>query len=267
MLKPTHNNMVSKFKDIYINAFSGGTPVKAPVSKQGNKKSITESDPSEKVLINWSPKDFVNYFAVLYKTNFDIGYNISYGSDLKIINQIAKYFKSIGLDYRFNLKNLIDWSFNNKDMIIERSEFLTLITIRSFLNEYIQSVILEIKQQESTESYDFIGELDEFYKDGKMFTALKRYGIPIVATYLHFIKKHPHKTILANMQSMKSEQDDWMRIAKTSIVRSPYLEDMLCLDWRKLFENKVQEFYNENWWRDVDYIGYPHISYKDLLGK
>lgn len=265
MLKPTREETVDKLKQIYQQnkGFAGGMSlIKAIAPKEANGPALI--NPDYKSLIQWKPKDYLNYFAILYKEQFNLDYKISFGSDQSIINQIGKFFKSIGMDYRFHTKSFIDWCFGNKDLVLRRCDYFTLLTIKEFINEYIQTVIIEVKQAPPEMEFDFVGDLNNLFDQKKMLLALRRYGIPITASYLHYQKNFTEKQIKDNILALQLETEDYIRIAKSSIIRSPYLCDMILCDWRDIFSN-YRQFENENWWRDIDYAGHPHKSYGDLI--
>lgn len=265
MLKIGKEDMISKLESVYQGSFSGGTSlVKAQAT---TKKKIEAVDPRDKSIISWTPKDFLFYFAAVYNDTFDTQYNLSFESDMKDINIIAKYFKSLGLDFRFHTKKFVDWAFENRSEIIKKYKFITLQTIKRFLNEYVQNNILELGVAEdlSTESYDFISELNDLYDGSKMLSALKKFGIPIVATFLEHHKNHRVDKIIDNIHSISLSEEDLFRIAKASILRSPYLPDMSLLDWRKVFEKILKHCQNEAWWRSVDYNGAVNKSYRSIL--
>ena len=151
-----------------------------------------------------------------------------------------------------------------KNQILRKKDFLTPLTVKSFVNEYLQHKVLDLGHKEDTQiKYDFVLELDELYNNGQMASALQRYGIPIVASYLHFIKDHSLEKIITGIKSIKNLS----KVMRSSIIRSPYIQDMKLLNWRDIIKDQTKDLCNENWWRDVDYAGVPLESYRKLCRK
>lgn len=267
MLKPPLEPMVKNITTIYKNNITPGISLIKPTVKK-NKIADNIYDPSDKSLINWSTKDYMYYFATQYFTAFNVKYQLSFESDGRVITQMQSFFKSFNIDHRFHTKKIIDWGFDNYDIIIKQNKFLTLPILKKYLNEYIQLNILELKSDDNKKTlqiFDFVGDLNQLYSEQKMLLALRKYGIPIVASYLENHKKHSRDFIIKNILKLEWSDEDLEKIAKASIIRSPYHKDMSLLDWRSLFKTKFSKISNSSWWRDVDYNGEYDVSYEELL--
>lgn len=267
MLTPSREEIVAKLKGIYMESLTGGKSLIS--STKNNPTSATTTYKKTNFPDNvqdWMPKDYVFYFAHKYMDAYGVDYKITFQSDMRILKQYVVYFKSIGVDYRRHIKEFIDWCFKNRQEITKRFQTFTFLTTQKVINEYVQLNILDINaKKESEESYDFAEDLEELYQSKKMLVALKKYGIPIVATFLVNHKGNSEATIVKNIKSLSLPEEDLIRIARASIIRSPYLEDMELLNWRKVFEKTFKFCREEKWWREVDYSGTPHVSYKELI--
>jgi hypothetical protein len=263
MSKPTRDIMMSKLEAVYMNSFTGGKSIISSTVKGKNRLLYGKKDP-KKNLINWKERDFVMYFASRYRARNEVQYNTVFAVEVPVITSLKKYFESLGLDYRVTIKHMIDWGFDNYDMIQERQKYFTLTSVKTFANEFLQSQIFDSDTKQEEVEYDFVGALDKLFDSKKLLNALRRYGIPIVASYLYYIKDIKVGTIKKNILSLNLSKDDWSKIAKSSIVRSPYRTAMALQDWRDVFSDKVNRFSNEKWWREVDYKGRGLKSYKKL---
>ena len=263
MLKPSREDTIEKLITVYKNSFSTGSTLIKPAKE---RKTPSINDPSNKILFSWKTRDYTSYFTVKYKEIFELEYKLSYESDAKIINQILLFLQSLGTDYKQHCKKFIDWCFENRDLIIKRSQYFTLLTCKNFINEYIQFAMMDIKNetnQKTTIEYDFLSDLDKLYNEKKMLMSLKRYGIVIIATYLFYQKKLTLDQIIENINKLNLEESDYEKISRTTIIRSPYLDEMILKNWRELFEKF--KFWDLPWWRTNDYYGNIHHNYKDLI--
>lgn len=259
MLKPSREETIKKLISTYRSFTPGDTLVRPP--KEFAVISIT--DPSDKSVNQWNNKDYANYFAIQYKKSFNLDYKISYESDTKIINQISMFLKSLGINPSTHSKLFIDWCFENKDMIMKRKQYFTLNNCKDFMNEYLQTALINIKQENEQIDFDYLKDLNALFNDKKMLIALKRYGIVIVSTYLQNHKNFSIDKLIDNINKLNLEALDYEKIARTTIMRSPYNDDMAMRNWRDLFEQF--KFNDCNWWRDKDYSGIPHKDYKNLV--
>lgn len=242
--------------------FTGGQSL---IKSGAKKRTLIEPvDPTGKAMINWTAKDYVFYFASMYKSILGSQYNVILESDLKDAKQILTYFQAIGADQRFHTRAFIDWCFENSTKVIQEKGYFTLRSIKYFINEYVQMHIMEIKSEQKSEEYDFVAELNELHDNMRMLAALKMYGIPIVATFLYVHKKYSLDKIESNINMLSLESKDLCNIAKMSIMRSPYPSCMLFLEWRSIFKKKFMQCTDNSWWRDNDYSGTPHVSYEDV---
>jgi len=261
MLKPSREETIKKLITVY-KEFSPGSSLIKPMKES---PAIIIKDPSDKEVKYWTNKDYSHYFAFTYKNHLNLEYKLSYESDTKIINQLLMFLKSLGVDHQKHCKNFISWCFDNKEMIMKRSQYMTLNNCKEFINEYLQYAILEIKKEDSHIEYDYLSDLNKLFEEKKMLIALKRYGIVIVSSYLFYSKNFSVEKIIENIKKLNLETEDYEKISRTTILRSPYFDKMIMKDWRQLFNNF--KFEDANWWRTNDYLGNPHKNYKELINE
>ena len=259
MLKPSREENIKKLISTYRSFTPGDTLLRPPKEFA----VVTITDPSDKSIKNWNNKDYANYFAVKYKNSFDIDYKVSYESDTKIVNQILMFLRSLGINYHQHTRNFIDWCFDNKEIVVKRKQFFTLNNCKDFINEYLQHAMVNIKNDDDQIDYDYLSDLNTLFNEKKMLIALKRYGIVIISTYLKNHKDFTTEKLIDNINKLKLDYADYEKIARTTIMRSPYNDDMEMKDWRNLFSQF--KFIDETWWRDKDYTGNPHKNYRELV--
>ena len=255
------------------NPFAANKRKKKIMLNPDEKKDITMPDD---VLI-WSSKNFVDYFAEIYKEKTGGYYKKTYASDNAIFAEIGKFFSSNGLQKQEWTKKFIDWCFNNKSIIIEKSGYLLPTSIINYLNHFYQEEVMpKVEEDTIDRSYFESSLLDEIMqvdKESKASHLFYRFGIPIAATYFLQIKGLKEDTVVKGLQFFlntlangDAEQKNTLSVVcERSVMKSPYPSEFNFLDWRDRYKTVISQFANENWWRDNDYKGKPLSEYNKLI--
>jgi hypothetical protein len=168
-------------------------------------------------------------------------------------------------------KKFIDWSYLNKDSLIQKCGFFLLPNLRQFLNRFYQEVAISSNQnQKLIDIYDEVVDLD---KKGRSKEIYSKYGIPIASTYFSNKRNIPNNSIISGLEQLFSnlstgtqEQKQLLAdIFQKSISRSPYLEDFVLLDWREQFKDFLEKYKEEPWYREEDYPGSPRFEFEKFL--
>jgi len=109
------------------------------------------------------------------------------------------------------------------------------------------------------------------YRTNGSLGLLTRFGIPLTAAIL--IKAYPEARVVKGVAAKLAELvesrdlDAVCRIARQSIVASPYVDGFPLLDWRERFAEiwDTVGCRSQAWWRDGDYAGKAYIEYDGLI--
>ena len=225
----------------------------------------------------WNTKSFVNYFAELYFTQTGGTYKKTYASDNSIFAEIGKFMTSNGLQKQEWTKKFIDWSFQQRELIIKKSGHFLPATIRNYLNHFYQEeVIPKIEEDTIERSYfesTILDDIKEADEEGKSSEIYLRFGIPIASTYYlqyrGFKLETVEKGLALFIKSLASgnveSKEKLSQMFQRSIMKSPYPEDFSELDWRVKYKQYCDKYSKENWWREQDYKGKPLSEYNKLL--
>lgn len=257
------------------NPFSANKRKKKIVLNPDEKKDITMPDD----VLLWSSKNFVDYFAETYKEKTGGYYKKTYAADNAIFAEIGKFLNSNGLQKQEWTKKFVDWCFNNRSMITEKSGYLLPTSIINYLNHFYQEEVMpKVEEDTIDRSYFESSLLDEIMqvdKESKASHLFYRFGIPIAATYFLQIKGLKEETVLKGLQFYLNtlangdvEQKNILSVVcERSVMKSPYPIEFNFLDWREKYKPIISQFAKENWWRDSDYKGKPLSEYNKLIKK
>lgn len=214
--------------------------------------------------------ELVDYFCKKYSIIFSKAYKKTLRSDQMAVNSAKSFFELNHLDADKTYKQFIDFSCKNKDLIIKKYKYFTISSINNLLNEFIQYLMSSKDTSiEYNDDIDFYDDLSIMIKNFSVRDCLVKYGIPLVATYL---TKHKNldsitikKSILKLLNDIQNNDPQGKSkieiIFKKSILLSPYPKDFEGLDWRNEFNNFVDYYKNEKWFRNNDYKGAINNSY------
>jgi ribosomal protein S8 len=228
----------------------------------------------EKNIEDWQNKNFIFWFVSCLEENFPHlpDYNIVYNKDGKNIKVLEKAFVNAGYGKK-ELKEFISYIVKNyaQDVLDKKEKegnlpSFTTNDLLDFMNPYIQH--LEISQNKTSnfnkpKSAVSKKELDICWKENKMVSLLRSYGIPIASTYLYFKINDDTATNEQKIQKIihviaktleKFDSDNLEKIAKHSIMRGPYNNDFILLNWQLVFEDfwKSIEIHNQKWWKKIE---------------
>ena len=184
---------------------------------------------------------------------------------------------SNGLQKQEWTKKFIDWSFENQDTIVKKSNYFLPTTIKNYLNHFYQEEVMPKVEEDSIERTYFESTILEDIKvadeDGKASEIYIRFGIPIASSYFIQIRGISSDIVEKGINNFLSKlaQGDLKAkekiglVLQKSIMRSPYPQEFSLLDWRDKFETFAKLHTKENWWRDKDYSGKPLSEYQRLI--
>jgi hypothetical protein len=239
--------------------------------RQRSKKIVVKTEKNFPVDINqWTTKTFVDYFAEEYKNNFNGFYKITYTSDNKIMNSISDFMEDNNLAKNEWTKKFLDWCFVNKEVMVKKTGHFLLMNLPSFLNRYYQDVVIS---NHKTPLISIFSDVDLLAKQGKSKEIYSKYGIPTASTYYKYSKNIEDDQIESGLKKLfvslaegTAEDKKLLEsIVQKSISRSPYISDFIMLDWRETFQDIVDKFKDETWWRDEDYPGSPRFDYDKFI--
>lgn len=223
----------------------------------------------------WSPKDFVHWFAGEMKEKVGIPYSIKYARDVSKLNEIIAEMKRMGLPSKEQLKDFLDWAFEHSTAISKKEGVFSLTSIMRYVNEYIQtaSPLSKISSQKKPKlGYDLLEAMDQEGKNNATLGILKRFGIPLTASYFENKKDLPRESTTQGIakrldQLLADDKGDVARgIFERSISNSPYPDWMPLISWRSVFEEQVRlsKSRSQKWWRQSDFEGLPFEEYDSL---
>lgn len=224
---------------------------------------------------DWNGKNFASYFAKSYQNTTGGNYKITFTSDLPILKQIGDFFESHKLPRNELTKTFIDWAMKNYDNIVKKHGYFTLTSVFNSVNYFYQDHFLTQKTDTIDTQKSLLEEIKQVEAEGQVTEIFARFGIPIAVNYLISVKNYPVEkvdnavlkllTSLGNSTNVQS-QNTLERILKSSIINSPYPKEFISTDWRIKYNNYINNFLSESWWRDEDYSGKVSQSYNFLKG-
>jgi hypothetical protein len=194
---------------------------------------------------------------------------------LPIIKQIGDFFESHSLSRNEVTKTFIDWSMKNYDNIVKKYGYFTLNSVFNSVNYFYQDHFLAQRTDNSDTQKTLLDEIKQVESEGQVTEIFARFGIPLTVNYLINIKKYPSEKVdgavsklLTSLHSSTTvqSQNTLERIFKASVINSPYPKEFISLDWRIKYNNYINNFLSESWWRDDDYTGSFSMSYNFLKG-
>ena len=224
---------------------------------------------------DWTGKNFASYFAKSYQNTTGGNYKITFTSDLPLIKQIGDFFESHSLPRNEVTKTFIDWSMKNYDNIVKKYGYFTLTSVFNSVNYFYQDHFLAQRTDNSDTQKTLLDEIKQVESEGQVTEIFARFGIPLTVNYLINIKKYPSEKVdgavsklLNSLHSSTTvqSQNTLERIFKASVINSPYPKEFISLDWRIKYNNYINNFLSESWWRDDDYTGSFSMSYNFLKG-
>jgi hypothetical protein len=260
-------------KSIYLQHIPQQSELSNPFSANKRQRKKTLSTRSKEIpadYLQWSPKNFSDYFGTEYKRVFDGVYKITYTSDNKIINIIMEFMIENGLDKNEWTKKFIDWCFLNKGIILQRSGHFLLPELPNFLNRYYQDVI---STNSTIALMDIFPDVKLLASEGKSKELFSKYGIPIACTYYATYKNISDEQLISGLRNLFNqlskgniqEKKLLSDIIQKSISRSPYPSSFKILEWRETFMSEISKYKTETWWRADDYPGQPRFKIEKFL--
>lgn len=234
------------------------------------EEMVTEILPQD--VGEWSWRDVASWFSSECKKRF-VPFVIRYERDIGIIKSIHSDLASIGMKNKSDVKEFIEWAFENQDEIIDSEHSFTLTSIRNCVNTYIQKQSVNVGFEKKNLGIDIVEEMKEEYTKNKTVGILRRFGIPLSAAF--FIKMKPQFQPEKIAAGMEAKLSGWMSaddleaiqdVARRSITSSPYPSWFPLLNWRELFDKVWKDSFsmNQKWWKDNDYEGSPYSEYENL---
>lgn len=252
--------------------------VKKRESRQG--KQVTFDDILKKKndlpedVAHWTARNFVDYFAQQFQVNTGGNYRRVYKTDCIIVAEIMRLLDENSLEKHEHTKKLIDWGFNNRMQVLERSKYMSVQALLDNVNYYVQRQSANTNKPKSDEKIDMslIKEIEEALKTTDAFDLFEKYGIPIMVTYFAAIKDMPEEQLvqrasvrLTEIKGMPNGKKRLINIARSSISSAPYPEEFCALNWRELFEATFKSLRIETWWKNTDVVGEFSAKYVPFL--
>jgi len=223
----------------------------------------------------WSWRDMASWFSSECKKRF-FPFVLRYERDIGIIKEIHSDLASVGRSGKADVKDLISWSFDNKDVIIESEGSFTLSSIRGCVNLYLQSQPANVGDGERSLGIDIVKEMKMEYSENKTAGVVRKYGIPLTAALFLMLKPdYPLDKISdgigERLERWKTEDnlENIQDVARRSISLSPYPEWFPLQDWRGRFASFWKESFStsKEWWDDSDCEGKPYVEYDKFRRK
>ena len=219
----------------------------------------------------WGSKEFVRWFAKQCHARTDVSFSPLFARDCPLVKKLMTDLKRVGREKKSDLRDFLDWTFDNSGRILRERGGFTLNSIRYFMNDFLQISVFVQHEGDERPRRDLLSEMDAERHSG-LAQMLHRYGVPLVASYAMF--RYDDK---ANIEAIERNIDRHLReatdpefvrvIAKRSHDGSPYPSDFSLLDWRGRF-SEVWDRANcrsQTWWREEDNVGRPLIEYEDII--
>ena len=218
----------------------------------------------------WGLKDFARYFADKC-AQLHVPYVLKFARDVQSVKQIKADLSSVGRASNLDIKSYLDWSFDNRQMIMEKDVYFTLGTVQKYVNYFLQSLPDDDDHRPSWG--DALGPMMlEEYNLNRAMGLLIRFGIPLAAVFLRhagFSDERIMQGFGGRLTELATNQrfDAVAKIARQSISSSPYPEGFPMIDWRSRFSEiwDVAGCRAQSWWREADYGGRPYIEYDAFL--
>jgi len=222
---------------------------------------------------DWEAKHFVFWFISCLEKNFpDLPkYNIVYKKDCKNISILRKAFINEGHnnnDLKDFIAHIVEYEAQKvMDKKGKNSKYISFTTndLLGFINDYLQQLQFSKPQFQQDKPVVSKEELYDCWKEGKLFSLLRNYGIPIAATFVFMqtndkkatdeAKNLKIKKAIENILS-KTNNENLEKIAQHSIMRGSYNEKFKFLNWRDVFVdywNKIG-VQNNSWWQDENIV-------------
>jgi hypothetical protein len=227
------------------------------------------SDPSVLPVGEWSLRNFAQHFARQCEQH-GLPYVLKYQRDVQAMKQIRADLSSVGRGSNDDLKAFLDWTFSHHEMISEKRGHFTTGSIQAYVSHFLQTIPDETLPRPSWGSPLAENMLIEYRENGSLGLLIK-FGIPLAAIFLG--KVYPLDRVVLGIGSRLAKMvearklDDVCRVARQSIVSSPYLKQFPLLDWRDQYSEmwEVSGCRGQAWWRDEDYPGQPYIEYDGFV--
>lgn len=242
------------------------------MSSKKNVKNSWAPVPKKKNNNNKKHYKLLQFFLKIYEEQFGIEYTPNMGKDLNIIKKIELALSHLGLEDDIN--DFLSWMVQNAYGYIEEDRCLTLHQYERFIDAFAQR---DKKKDHSGHQIpsdpSFIKRLKQDMAELLIKDLAAKYGIPIATTaiYKASAKKNASvgniKRVITKLFN-NQEMDILLKIARQSIILSPYPKEFLMLDWRKTFDHVWQEISakQQKWWREHDYVhAAPPQHYADLI--
>lgn len=224
----------------------------------------------------WTVRTFVDYFAKKWQKETGGNYKKTYTSDQIVFQDIGKFMASNGLEKREWTKKFVDWCFKRRAEITKRSGHFMPQTIRGYLNQFYQDVVMPMVEENQVErdyvETPILDEIKQADEEGRANEIFLRFGIPLAATYFVVTRGFKESTVEKGLTRMieslatgtPAERESLGLMFRRSIIRSPYPNWFVFLDWRERYAKQIQAFQDENWWREEDYRGRELPEYSKL---
>ncbi len=234
------------------------------------------NDPFDADVRTWTVRTFVDYFAKKWQKETGGNYKKTYTSDQIVFQDIGKFMASNGLEKREWTKKFIDWCFKRRNEIVKRSGHFMPQTIRGYLNQFYQDVVMPMVEENQVErtyvETPILDEIKQADDDGRATEIFLRFGIPLAATYFVVTKGYKESTVQKGLDKLihdlsigtPADRDKLALMFQRSIIRSPYPEWFVFTDWRNRYQTYVQRHAEDNWWREDDYRGRALPEYQKL---
>lgn len=216
-----------------------------------------------------------DFFQECYIKEYGASYQLGVASDNTAMLKIIHYFKNNELEYYNNAKRFIEWCFERKNQIYKETGRFNTNIIIPYLNDFYQDELMpKIENGETIRqefNVDLVQEIYKLEQTSKAAAIFIQFGIPVAATYYIQCKQAKESSILSGLEKVMCElkKDAKGRkklglMLRHSVVGSPYPHDFCLLNWRDIFEDTIDIYRNEQWWRNCDYKGEPLKQYSQF---
>jgi len=234
--------------------------------------TISSSEATIKIVTSdiesWTLKDFARYFADKCP-QFDIPFVLQFNRDVSGIKSIKENLMIAARGGNKDLKQYIDWAFDNRNMIINKDKYFTIGTIAKHINLFLQSLPDDDNYRPSWGEKLLPLMIGEYQKN-KAVGLLVRFGIPLTAAFMRMAKLQDSQIksgIGDRLTGLVSDKEYQViaKIARQSTNCSPYPDNFFMIDWRDEFSPiwDISGCKTQSWWHE-DFVGQPYTEYDEF---
>jgi hypothetical protein len=280
-LKPSSEIVQNALKTIPQNGFLGKTlkPSEKPATYTLDELTDNTMKQFPEDINSWTRRTLVHYYAFKHLEVLKVPFQINWQTDLGVIKKIAQFLAANSLNEMLHTKQLIDWAFEHRDMVMTRHQSLHLRVLPKLINYYLPDTV-RVKEEDVVSEPEWDDESDKAtiatmrsQIDNRL-NLFADFGIPLTVTLLISeyrlqpakIYERLNEIIKVAGQTPTSLQRV-KRMTKNSIEMGPYPSSFKGLDWREQLPLLAKKFAGETWWTNEDAIANNRTVYLEIVKK